>query len=960
MHRIILLAFLLSAAFAVAQDTQPPATRAEARSERHQAFLKSQSAPERNILAGLTFRNIGPTVMSGRVSDIAVHPDDPTVFYVAYASGGLWKTENNGASFRPLFDDEMVMTIGDIAVDWENEVIWVGTGEVNSSRSSYAGTGVYVSKDEGASWQWAGLPESHHIGRILIDPTDPQTVYAAVLGHLYSPNPERGVYKTTDGGQNWERVLYVNDNAGAADLVFHPDNPQVLYAATWERTRRAWNFVESGEGSAIHRSEDGGKTWTNLTAGFPNDEGAGRIGLAITKDGDQTVLYASIDNYNRRPKEEAEADQLTKDALRSMDKAGFLNLEKYLVKDYLRRNGFPEKYDYDKVRNMIEAEQIQPADLAAYTEDANALLFDTPVIGLELYRSEDEGRSWTKTHDDYIDRVYNSYGYYFGQVRVSPHDPNRVYLLGVPIIRSDDGGKSFFGINDAHVHGDHHALWSNPDREGHLILGNDGGLNISYDDGETWIKCNTPAVGQFYAINVDMAKPYRVYGGLQDNGVWMGPSNYEFSYDWYASGHYPYRSIMGGDGMQVEIDTRDNTTVYTGFQFGNYYRINTQTEKRQYITPRHDLGERPLRWNWQSPIHLSRHNQDILYMGSHKLHRSLNQGDDWATLSEDLTKGGRKGDVPYGTLTTIHESPLQFGMIYTGSDDGKVHLTRDGGFSWTDISSGLPADMWVSRVQASAHEKGRVYVSLNGYRWDDFSPYLYVSENFGENWRAIGRDLPPEPINVVREDPENPELLYVGTDRSVYISLDRGQSFLPAGNSLPAVPVHDLVVHARDKDLVVGTHGRSIYVADIEQLQQFDEALLAETLHLFDIDPVRHSSRWGADSWWRSTEPEPARIPVYAAQAGKAQVAVKTSDGLQLHGFTVDCRPGLNYLEYDLTLTEKAAGAYEKALNKERKEDERPVKVEPADNGKRYLQPGDYTVEVSLNGTKEETELKVK
>ncbi|HNI42995.1 MAG TPA: hypothetical protein PK272_10015, partial [Methanoregulaceae archaeon] len=355
-----------------------------------------------------------------------------------------------------------------------------------------------------------------------------------------------------------------------------------------------------------------------------------------------------------------------------------------------------------------------------------------------------------KTHKGYLEQVYFSYGYYFGQIRVSPQNPEKLYTFGVPVLRSDDGGKSWKPINGDNVHGDHHALWLDSNREGHLILGNDGGINISYDDGEHWIKCNTPAVGQFYGIAVDMAKPYRVYGGMQDNGVWMGPSNYEPSTEWHDSGQYPYKSILGGDGMQVAVDTRDNETVYTGFQFGNYFRVNTKTGRRDYITPKHDLGEAPLRWNWQAPIHLSVHNQDILYMGSNKLHRSLNQGETFEVISGDLTKGGKKGDIPYGTLTTIHESPMKFGLIYTGSDDGLVFVTKDGGGAWQQISATLPENMWISRVQASKFKESRVYVALNGYRWDNFESMLYVSEDYGSHWRRIGIRLPPEPINIVK------------------------------------------------------------------------------------------------------------------------------------------------------------------------------------------------------------------
>ena len=675
--------------------------------ERINTMQKRHSMEYGTSLNGIPFRSVGPTVFSGRVVDIAVSPDDPSHFYVAYASGGLWKTTNNGISFEPLFDHELVMTIGAIAVDWENQTIWVGTGEVNSSRSSYAGIGMYKSTDDGKTWQHMGLPETHHIGKVMIHPDAPNTVWVAALGHLYSPNEERGIFKTTDGGQTWTKTLFVNENTGAVDLVVDPLNANVLYAATWHRERRAWNFVESGSGTGIYKSTDAGQSWMLITKknnGFPIGEGAGRIGLALYHQGDQSVLYASIDNYFRKPKEDPEPGKLTKDMLRTMSKEEFLALPKYQIEDYLKSYRFPRKYKVKSVLKMVEKEDIVPEDLVKYVEDANALLFDTPVKGLEVYASTDGGQSWSKRNEKSLDGVYFSYGYYFGTIRVAPQNPDKVYCLGVPVIKSEDGGKTFTNINGDNVHSDHHALWVNPERPGHLILGNDGGINISYDDGAHWNKCNTPAVGQFYYIAVDHQTPYHIYGGLQDNGTWGGPSSYKAATSWQASGKYPYDRVGGGDGMQVAVDTRNNKIIYVGSQFGNYFRLDRSSQKRTYITPKPNLGEAPYRWNWQAPIHLSIHNQAIFYMGSNFLHRSMNQGDDFKIISPDLTKGGLKGDVAFGTLTTIHESPLKFGLLYTGSDDGLVHLSKDGGHSWKNISKGLPEDLWVARVIASAHQ----------------------------------------------------------------------------------------------------------------------------------------------------------------------------------------------------------------------------------------------------------------
>ncbi|MFQ5570893.1 MAG: WD40/YVTN/BNR-like repeat-containing protein [Rhodothermales bacterium] len=932
-------------------STMPSPVAATSTQTRLDGFEQRKQLQARSLVANVPLHNIGPTIMSGRVVDVDVNPDDPTHMYIAYASGGLWKTTNNGLSFEPIFDDQASMTLGDIAVDWAHgETIWVGTGENNSSRSSYAGTGLYKSTDGGTTWQHLGLAATQRTGRIVLHPNDPNTVWVAALGALYSPGEDRGVYKTTDGGATWRKTLFVDDNSGAIDLVADPNAPDVLYAATWHRERRAWNFVEGGSGSGIYKSTDGGETWKLITgegSGFPaSGEGVGRIGLAL-QPGNSNLLYALLDNQYRRPEdEEEEQPALTRDMLRDMSKAAFLELDEEDVESYLRENRFPSEHTGPSIIEMVRNDEIEPVALVWFVEDANRELFDTPVIGAEVYRSDDGGATWQKTHNDYIDGVYFSYGYYFGQIRVSPLDPDKIYIMGVPILRSDDGGKTFVTINEENVHVDHHALWVSANRPGHLVNGNDGGLNISYDDGATWFKANTPSVGQFYAVEVDDARSYRVYGGLQDNGVWYGPHTYAHNYSWYGSGDYSYDRLLGGDGMQVQVDTRTNDIIYTGFQFGNYFRINTTTGDRGAIKPNHELGERPLRFNWQSPIHLSRHNQDILYFGSNKLHRSFNRGDDWETISGDLTRGGQPGDVPYGTLATIDESPLAFGLIYVGSDDGLVHVTRDGGNTWTRISDALPQDRWVSRVEASQHAKERVYVTLNGYRWDDFAAYVYRSDDYGQTWQRFGEDLPAEPVNVIVEDPENEEVLYVGTDHALYVSIDGGQSFMDMGNGIPNAPVHDLKVQVRAKHLIVGTHGRSIYRADVAHIQQLTPEMLARPLYVFAIDPVTHRSFWGNSSvsWREPTVPD-VSIPYVAAASGEAAIRIKAEDGTLLKAFTDEAERGLNYAPYNLSAEADHAGAFN-----EKQEAEEATLMEAADNDVFYLIPGTYTVEITLNG----------
>ena len=878
--------------------------------------------------------------MSGRVVDFAVNPDDPSHFYVAYASGGLWETKNNGNSFNSIFDNKIVMTIGDIIVDWVNNIIYVGTGENNSSRSSYSGFGMYKSKDNGKSWEHLGLDDSHHIGRIVLHPDNPDIIWVASLGHLYSENSDRGVYKSIDAGKTWNKILFVNNKTGAIDIVIDPSNPDILYSAMWEKDRKAWDFDGSGIGSGIYKSVDGGSSWLEVsggTSGFPDTRGTGRIGLDISIS-NPNIIYAILDNQDRKPKDEEVTNEgLTKDSFREISEKDFLKISDKELDAFLKQNSFPREYNAIKVKELVRNGMISPYALVEYLEDSNSMLFDTPVIGAEMYKSEDSGNTWKKVNEDDINNLFYSYGYYFGQVRVDPQNPDKVYTMGVPMIKSNDGGKTWGSIDYSNMHGDYHALWINPKRSGHLISGNDGGLNISYDDGENWLKYNSTSVGQFYDINVDMKTPYNVYGGFQDNGVWMGPSNYVASLRWHSSGSYPWKSIYGGDGMQTEVDLRDNETVYTGSQFGNYARVNTRTGERKRITPSHKLGERPYRWNWETPIYLSRHNQDILYMGSNKFHRSLDQGNNFETLSGDLTNGGIKGNVSYGTLTTIIESSIRYGLIYVGSDDGLIHVSKDGGFSWKNISGSLPEKMWVSGIYPSNFHQNRVYVSLNGYRWDNFDAMIYVSDDYGINWSKIGHNLPKEPINVIIEDLENEKLVYVGTDHGVYASLDYGNKFFAFSSGLSNSPVHDLVVHPRERDLVVGTHGRSIYIAGIKHLQMLNEKILTKNLHFFKVDKVKFSPRWGSRRWGRSNYLTPnLELVFYAKSEGETEIIIYKDDKIK-KSIDIDVNKGLNFINYDLSVDTK-----EKSTT---------------DNGITYLKKGDYRIEIIQGDNSSEEKL---
>ncbi|MDB2633038.1 glycosyl hydrolase [Flavobacteriaceae bacterium] len=905
------------------------------------ALQKKETLTNSSIIKNISFTNIGPTIMSGRVADIDVNPNDPTEFYVGYASGGLWYTKNNGTSFKPVLDNSPTQNIGDIAVDWKKGTIWVGTGEKNSSRSSYAGIGMLKSDNQGLTWEHVGLPDSHHVSRIIINANNPEEVVVGVIGHLYSPNEDRGVFKTIDGGKTWRKTLFINSSTGIIDVVVAPENPNVMYAASWERERKAWNFDGDGNHSAIYKSIDGGDTWKNISVnnGFRNGNGVGRIGLAIY---DENIVYAIHDSQFRRKPEKKEkkySNELKKEDFKKMSTEEFLALTDKNLNNYLRANRFQQKYTSKTVKKMVSQGTVKPIDLAKFLEDANSMLFDTPVEGAEVFITTNGGKKWSKTHNNQIDGLYYSYGYYFGEIRVDPQDKNTIYVLGVPILRSKDGGKTFTSIGKENVHSDHQALWINPTRKGHLVEGNDGGLNISYDDGAHWIKLNSPSVGQFYAIYADNQKPYNVYGGLQDNGVWTASHNAKMNNRWLQTGHNPYTSIMGGDGMQVQVDDRNPSIVYTGSQFGNYFRLDRDQGERTYIQPKHTLGEAPYRFNWQTPILLSKHNQDILYLGSNKLHRSLDKGDTWEAISSDLTTGGKKGNVAYGTLTTISESPFQFGLLYTGSDDGYVHVSKNGGGSWERISSSFPKGLWVSRVIASQHKKERVYVTLNGYRSDDFIVYVYMSDDYGKTWENISNNIPASPVNVIREDSKNPDLLYIGTDNGAYASFSLGQQWFPFNKGLPNVAIHDLVIQPSAKHLIIGTHGRSLYKASIAPLQLMTSEVIAKEAHIFPISTIKKRSTWG-NSWGRWSSPfiPKSSIQYYLDSSRKVTINI-FKDELLVASLVKDSDQGFNEAIYDLSFSEKGRKAYLKKFTKQ--------SLKAAKNGTYFLPKGVYTVKIA-------------
>jgi photosystem II stability/assembly factor-like uncharacterized protein len=605
----------------------------------------------------------------------------------------------------------------------------------------------------------------------------------------------------------------------------------------------------------------------------------------------------------------------------------------------LKANGFPKKYDAKKVKELVESREILPIDLKLFLEDANTVMFETPIIGAEVYRSNDGGVNWIKKNDDYLGSLYNTYGYYVGRIHVSPSNKDHVYIYGVPILKSTDGGVSYKSIDYENVHVDHHDLWINPNDPNHLINGNDGGVNLSYDGGENWFKLNQPSVGQFYAINVDYNKPYNVYGGLQDNGVWIAKNNSKESLKWHQTGQNNWKSIMGGDGMQIQIDRRDSNIIYTGSQFGVYYRIDNNTNKRFFIKPKHDLGEQKLRFNWQSPILLSPHNQDILYFGSNKLHISLNKGDQWSFSSKDLTKGIKKGNVPYGTLTAIDESIFKFGKLVVGSDDGLINLSNDGGNTWKLISNQLPQNLWVSRVIFSKHNRERIYVSLNGYRYDDFNSYVYVSNDNGNSWTSLSKNLPTSSVNVIKEDPNYEELLYIGTDNGSYMSFDMGINWHPFVEGLNKVAVHDIVIQNEENDLLLGTHGRSIYKTDLSIIYNYLENINnSKNGIVFKLDDLTQCFSCGSkrNSWDQYIDKK-LKVTVFSKDKQSTNVILFEND-IKILDLKINLEIGFQEIELDTYYSQKTLKSI---LNKNKNK-----KLKLTESGKYYFRNGKYVLKI--------------
>ncbi|MGH7552698.1 MAG: WD40/YVTN/BNR-like repeat-containing protein, partial [Longimicrobiales bacterium] len=770
-------ALLLVLALAEQAQAQTPAD------QRMRMFEQHVALKDRSQFGALPWQFLGPTNISGRTADIAVvEPKGKSyTLYMAGASGGVWKTVNEGVTWEPVFEQGASTSIGDVTIAPSNsQIVWIGTGEANIFRSSMAGSGVYKSTDGGRTWAHLGLAGTHTIPRIVIHPQNPEIVYVAASGHEWTPNPERGVFKTTNGGRTWEKVLYVDENTGAIDLVLDPSNANTLYAATWQRVRKKWNDPrnEAGyTGSGIHKSTDGGATWKPINAGLPEARLRGRIGIDIARS-QPNVLYAFVDNYDiARQPEEGATD--------------------------------------------------------AYGRPAG------PVIrGATVYRSDDSGESWRQASEtnQYMERLSATYGWVFGQIRVDPSNPNRIYVMGLGLHVSDDAGKTFRQLRG--MHGDHHALWIDPANSDYLVNANDGGIYISYDAGANWRFMQQVPMVQFFNVAYDMGDPFRVYGSIQDHGSRRGVVDLRRGR--HAIPAVDWENAPGGEGSNHVTDPRDPNLVYSAGFYGSISRTNVATNESRNIAPQPRTGELPLRGQWLAPFILSPHNPDVIYHGYQYVHRSMDRGDTWERISPDLTHNdpSRLGDIPFQTIFSLSESPLRFGLLYAGTDDGRLHVTQDGGKGWTEIGTTLPRDRFIAEIVASKYDEATVFVAQNGKRDDDFTPYIWKSADYGKTWTSIVANIPLGPVNVIEEDPKNANVLYVGTDVSVYVSVDAGRTWNVLATGLPSTFVADLVIHPRDDIMVAATHGRGMYAVDVRPIQKITPRVLAAAVHVLDPDPV--------------------------------------------------------------------------------------------------------------------------
>ncbi len=902
------------------------------------------------LLSAFRFRSIGPASMGGRIDDIAVADSDPNIIYVGYAVGGVFKSENNGVSFTPVFETYGTASIGDIAIHPRDpNIVYVGTGEANNRQTSSFGDGIYKTTNGGKTFARLGLEGTQTIARIVIDPKNPETVYVAAPGHLFGPSPDRGVYKTVDGGRTWNRIKFVDEDTGFTDIVLDPSNPNIVYAASYQRRRSGCCFNGGGPGSAMWKSSDAGKSWTKLGgSGLPPGT-YGRIALDVSRS-NPNVVYAQIEAGDTGSPERT--TQVESGAATEATPAGAAAVTgaargaqgapsaqgargaqgaqggtgRGLAYNWCNNAGPRHGWDGRGFGPPPEP----PSDITPPPLD--------PKRGGVL-RSDNKGQSWTLLSN------CNSRPMYFSQIRVDPSNDKTIYVAGLPVAKSLDGGKTFATLDESGGHADpghvdQHAVWIDPRNPKHILIGNDGGLNVTWDQGKSWDYVNTMATALAYVVTADMRRPYYVYVGLQDNGSWGGPSAVRgrggiMNSDWFGIG--------GGDGFYTAVDPSDYNIVYTESQDGNTNRYDLRLGRGQSIRPRAfgrggrgAAGAAPpvqtggflgfnqgppnvlnaqatdvYRFNWNTPVVLSPHNPSIVWLGGNRLFKSYNRGDTWVA-SADLTKqidrntislmgvpgsqaqlSKNDGVVSYGTIITISESPVMPGIVWVGTDDGNVQVSRDGGVTFTDVSrnlSGLPAGhmYWVSRIDASHFDQGTAYVSVDGHRSDDLKPYVFVTRDFGASFQNITANLPPYGnVQVIREDPKNKDLLYAGTEFGLFISLDGGKQWSTFMNNYPTVRTDDILVHPRDNDLIVATHGRSVWIADdISPLQQMTDAVRDSDATLFDIRPAvawlndqQHNQAIGGQKVFAGENaPRGAAITYYLKSAAPGDVKITIAD----------------------------------------------------------------------------------
>ena len=933
-----------SVAFAlIASASQPAAQAVES------ASSQSVQDEQQELLQSFSWRPIGPVNTGGRVAVIAAVEDDPSNIYVGAATGGVWKTVNNGTTWEPVFDRAPCIGVGAIAIaPTDSDIVWVGTGEANNRQSTSYGCGAFKSTDGGKTWALMGLADSGHIGRIAIDPRDPNVVYVAAGGHLFKASEERGLYKTTDGGRTWAKSKFIDTDTGFTEVVVDPTDTRIVMAASYQRRRTSWGFSGSGPGSGLWKSTDAGGTWRRITAGLGETTNMGRIGLGVFRK-DPSIIYA-----------------------------------------------------------LVEKGPVSgPSRPTADGPDPNRT---------GLWRSDDRGDTW-RIASNFVGRPF-----YSNVVQVDPADARVVYLpgQGKAIDKSTDGGKTFAVLGQlpdrkAPYFGyrviDSHALWIDPGNPKHLILGHDGGVQFSWDGGDTWQFQDTLPLGQFYEIGVDMRRPYYVYGGTQDNGSWGGPSHVRNS-NGITRAHWFQLNVGPADGFGVQVDPTDwsrvYATVFTGnpFNVGNLWRYDLKTGKRTPIRPMGPAGsgdsdpvvtnigvgstagtnnivpEPPdnetYRFNWNPPLLISPHNPRVLYFGGNKLFRSLDRGNSW-TETADLTRGidretlsimglpnsgplYRKNDgvAWYGTLYSIAESPLVPGVLWVGTDDGNLQVSRDGGTTWLNVVDrvgGFDASYYIESIEASHFDAATAYVVFDGHRSGDFRPHLFKTTDYGQSWTKISSNLPEfGHINVVKEDPRNPRLLYVGTEMGFFISIDSGTHWVKFMNNLPATICDDLVVHPRDSDLVLGTHGRSVYILDdVTPLQQLTDEVLRGDAHLFKPragvlwNEDRAENNGGGLSIFRGENPPDGTfISYYLKTAAVAPISIQVVDvsGAVIRELTGSAEAGINRVVWDLRKTRSPA-----QLELAGRTEDRRLQAEHQLGAGDLVQPGDYGVKLTVNGT---------